>query len=209
MSDESPEHDDTVETPAAGAAASPEAAGSRPSRMRSGVMVPAWLLTVLALVAVAGIGFGIGRWTDDDHGDDGRGAGLEQLIERFGPGLRERLGDQGPLNQIPQNPGPQNQQPSAQGAYLGVSVQDATGDVKGARITTVVAGSAADKAGLKEGDVVTAVDGNSVTSAAQLTQRIVAHDSGDQVTITYTRNASSSKVQAKLGSRAASNNQVN
>ena len=47
--------------------------------------------------------------------------------------------------------------------FLGVGVQAST-DGKGVEITEVAAGSPAAKAGLQQGDVVTALDGNSVTT---------------------------------------------
>jgi putative serine protease PepD len=69
-------------------------------------------------------------------------------------------------------------------------------------IASVQTGSPADQAGLKVGDVITAVDGNSVTDPSQLSQDISSHQPGDQVTITYTRSGASAQVQVKLGSRA-------
>lgn len=64
---------------------------------------------------------------------------------------------------------------------LGVSVQDlnpelaqalGAGDRRGAVIAQVESGSAADKAGLQSGDIVTAVDGRDINSAADLRNAI-------------------------------------
>ena len=61
----------------------------------------------------------------------------------------------------------------------------------GAQVTTVVSGSPADKAGLKAGDVITAIDGNAITTADDLTAQVGAHQPSDVVTVTVTRNGSS------------------
>ena len=58
-----------------------------------------------------------------------------------------------------------------QHAYLGISVGD-TANGTGAQIERVVSGSPADTAGLKAGDVVTAIDGKSITDANDLTADI-------------------------------------
>jgi putative serine protease PepD len=86
--------------------------------------------------------------------------------------------------------------------FLGVSVQDSTSP-QGAQVVSVVPGSPADAAGIKAGDVITAADGT-VTSASQLATRVQAHNSGDQISVTYNRSGSSTTVQVKLGSRSAS-----
>ena len=88
-----------------------------------------------------------------------------------------------------------------QHAYLGIRVADAS--TTGAQITTVVSGSPADKAGLKAGDVVTAIDGNAITSADDLTAQVGAHQPADVVTVTVTRNGSSKDIKVTLGVRPA------
>src|SRR3954453_18485150 len=71
---------------------------------------------------------------------------------------------------------------TVQHAFLGVRVGDASGG--GAELTNVQAGTPAAKAGLKAGDVVTAVDGHAVASAEELTAAIGSHKPGDKVTLT-------------------------
>jgi putative serine protease PepD len=56
-------------------------------------------------------------------------------------------------------------------------------------------------AGLKAGDVITAIDGTSVASADDLTAKISAHQPGDKVTLTVTRNGSTLKLDVTLGTR--------
>ena len=80
---------------------------------------------------------------------------------------------------------------------LGVQVKDGTNG--GAVLETVTPGGAADKAGLKAGDVVTAVNGKVVDSADSLVADIRSSAPGATVTITYTRNGTSSTVSVTLG----------
>jgi len=81
-------------------------------------------------------------------------------------------------------------------AYLGVRIQSVSG---GARITQVVAGSPAAKAGLKVGDVITAFDGKTTTSADDLTAAVTGAKSGDTVTVTVKRGGTTKHVSVQLG----------
>ena len=56
----------------------------------------------------------------------------------------------------------------------------------GAAVAGVLTESPAAQAGLKAGDVITAVDGDAVTSASDLSSLIAAHHPGDKVTVTWT-----------------------
>jgi putative serine protease PepD len=72
-------------------------------------------------------------------------------------------------------------------ARLGVSVTDASssdGLLTGAGIESVNEGSAAEKAGIERGDVVTKVDDQIVTGADALVATIRGHRPGDEVTLT-------------------------
>jgi S1-C subfamily serine protease len=72
-------------------------------------------------------------------------------------------------------------------AFLGVQVSSAaTGTTGGVPIAGTVEGSGAASAGLAAGDTVTSIDGTAVTSSAQLTEVIAAHEVGDRVTVGYT-----------------------
>jgi putative serine protease PepD len=82
-------------------------------------------------------------------------------------------------------------------AYLGVQIADA--DSGGALIGNVEAESPAGEAGLQEGDIVTAVDGDTVRDATDLTAAIRGHAPGDQVELTYTRDGDESTAQVTLG----------
>jgi putative serine protease PepD len=82
--------------------------------------------------------------------------------------------------------------------YMGVSLTDATG---GAGVASVRSGSPADHAGLRSGDVVTAIGGKSVASSAAAVSAIDSHKPGDQVSIAYQRNGQSHQVSITLAER--------
>ncbi|RYF81298.1 MAG: PDZ domain-containing protein, partial [Chitinophagaceae bacterium] len=69
-------------------------------------------------------------------------------------------------------------------AMLGVVTE---GDEKGAEIVTVNTESAADKAGLKKGDIITKIDSRKIDATDDVTDAIRAHKPGDKVSITYLR----------------------
>jgi len=87
-------------------------------------------------------------------------------------------------------------------AFLGVQLQDAAGG--GARIAAVTAGSPAADAGLKAGDVVTALDGTSIADAEELTAAVVSKQPGDTVKVTVKRDGSTKTLTATLGTRPSS-----
>jgi putative serine protease PepD len=83
-------------------------------------------------------------------------------------------------------------------AYLGVSI-DATAST--ARIASVKPATPAAGAGLKAGDVVTAVDGNTISSGDDLTRAIDSHKPGETITLKYRRGGSEHTVELKLATR--------
>ena len=72
------------------------------------------------------------------------------------------------------------------------------GTMEGIYIAKVVEDGAAEAAGLKDGDVITAVDGQKVTKFGELQGIIAKKRPGDQVKITYMRNKKSNTVTATL-----------
>jgi putative serine protease PepD len=81
---------------------------------------------------------------------------------------------------------------------LGVQVTDATNG-NGALLRTVTAGGPADKAGLKVGDVVTAVGTLPVDSADDLIAHVRSQAPGAKVTITYVRDGKTATTSVTLG----------
>jgi putative serine protease PepD len=88
-------------------------------------------------------------------------------------------------------------------AKLGVTVSDAAGRngiVDGARIQSIVSGSAADHAGLKTGDVVTKVDNHPISGLESLVATIRGYRPGDKVQLTVKRGGNTMTVTATLDS---------
>lgn len=81
-------------------------------------------------------------------------------------------------------------------AMLGV-MTDA--DEKGAKITSLSKGTAADKAGLKPEDIITKIDDKKMEDAEDVSEAIRGHKPGDKVTITYLRDGKEQKTTAELG----------
>ena len=90
---------------------------------------------------------------------------------------------------------------SVQHAYLGVRIGDGNG---GAKVSQVLAGTPAANAGLQAGDLVTAVDGKSISSAAELESAVDAKKPGDTITLTVQRNGTTKTLTVKLGTRPSS-----
>ena len=62
--------------------------------------------------------------------------------------------------------------------------------INGLYVNTVVSGGGAAAAGIKEGDVLTKVDGNKIMSSADLQERVARLRPGDKVQLTYERGGS-------------------
>ena len=86
----------------------------------------------------------------------------------------------------------------AQHAYLGVQLGD-TGS--NANVASVKANTPAAKAGLRTGDVITAIGGTKVSSSDDLRAAINARKPGDRVSVTFTRNGTTHTVSLTLASR--------
>lgn len=80
---------------------------------------------------------------------------------------------------------------------LGIQVQD-TEDGKGVKVLEVEDEEPADKAGLKEDDIITQINGKNVTSVDDLKEAMKVAKKGDTVKITYMRNGKSQTVDVKL-----------
>ena len=81
-------------------------------------------------------------------------------------------------------------------AMLGVVTE---GDDKGAEIQSITKESAAEKAGLKKGDIITKIGSKKIESTDDVTEAIHSHKPGDKVDITYLRDGKEQKATAELG----------
>jgi len=76
-------------------------------------------------------------------------------------------------------------------------------DTQGALISTVDPGSAAARAGLKQGDVIIAVDGEKLSDSNALRNKIASSKPGSSVAIEILRNGSAQTVHATLDAKTA------
>ncbi|MEV0383961.1 trypsin-like peptidase domain-containing protein [Nonomuraea sp. NPDC050643] len=83
-------------------------------------------------------------------------------------------------------------------AFLGVSVTDASGDVPGALVRQVTQGSPAEKAGLKQGDLITKIGDKTVDGGDTVVGQVRGFKPGQQVKITYMRDGKSAEVDVTL-----------
>ncbi|HEX4817418.1 MAG TPA: trypsin-like peptidase domain-containing protein [Nonomuraea sp.] len=72
-------------------------------------------------------------------------------------------------------------------AFLGVSVTDATGETTGALVRQVNAGSPADKAGLRQGDLITKIGDTTVEGADTVVGQVRGFKVGQRVELAYVR----------------------
>jgi S1-C subfamily serine protease len=81
---------------------------------------------------------------------------------------------------------------------LGVSIDDTTGETRGATVRSVAEDSAAEKAGIKEGDVIVRFDGEAVRSASHLSRLVAETPAGRAVAIEVSRGGATQKLTATL-----------
>lgn len=87
--------------------------------------------------------------------------------------------------------------PSVEDQYLKQQGLD-PGKIVGVYIIGVQKGSSADRAGLKEGDIIQSIDGIPLQSSSEFSERIARHRPKDAVLLTYLRNGKSNTVSASL-----------
>ena len=92
---------------------------------------------------------------------------------------------------------------SVEHAYLGVSTEDAADD-GGASVAEVKDGTPAAAAGLRASDVVTAIDGEAITSSDELRREIDSRSPGDKVELTLRRGGATKTLEVELGTRPSS-----
>ena len=95
-------------------------------------------------------------------------------------------------------------------AWLGISMTDLTyekaqalevGRNHGALVEEVFDDSPAQRAGLKRGDVIVAVDGDEVQDSKDVVYRVASHLAGDELNVTFVRNGKEKTKQVETGER--------
>ena len=96
--------------------------------------------------------------------------------------------------------------------WIGVGVQDMTQElsesfklpeIRGALITEVFRGTPADKAGVKLGDILVAVEGRPVTDSSSMLNLVAALDPGKQATLKVVRSQQETDIRVTIGRRPA------
>ena len=85
--------------------------------------------------------------------------------------------------------------------WLGVSVQDVPGDISGVAIASVDRNGPAARAGVRIGDVVTAVNGEKVDTARGLIRAVAATPPGNNVRLSVRRQGRDMDVSVTVGRR--------
>ena len=88
-----------------------------------------------------------------------------------------------------------------QHALLGVTTQPAPNGDTGAIVVAVEPGSAADDSGIREGDRITEIAGDTIDGPEDLAAVIAGHKPGDEVDVTLERNGQERHLTATLGAR--------
>lgn len=95
---------------------------------------------------------------------------------------------------------------SAEHAFLGVALSDGTATAdgvtrRGAKVEEVVAGSPAEEAGLKAGDVIVAIGDDPVSGAESLTAFVREYAAGEEATLTVVNDGEARQVTTSLAVR--------
>lgn len=91
---------------------------------------------------------------------------------------------------------------SREQGYLGVGLTDRTDGGQGAVIANVESGSPADQAGIEEGDIVVAIDGQPVTGRAGMIAVVRDAEPGETISITIERSGKTITAEATLAQRS-------
>ena len=93
--------------------------------------------------------------------------------------------------------------------YIGVSVITVSEDASiyaraGARVASVTEGAPAADAGLKENDIIFAVDGNTITTSGELVDVVTSKKPGDIITLSVYRDRQEMEIKVVIGEQRQS-----
>jgi putative serine protease PepD len=90
---------------------------------------------------------------------------------------------------------------SVKRAWLGLATTAPATGGSSARVGSVTAGGPAEKAGVREGDIVTKVDGKAITDPDGVADAIAARAPGDRIEVEVTRGGAQQTLEITLGTR--------
>jgi putative serine protease PepD len=136
--------------------------------------------------------------------DGGRVIGVNSQIATAGSQGNVGIGFAVPSNTVRQVIPRLTAGQTIQRPYLGVSTGPTSlANSTGAKVESVVAGGPADKAGIKNGDVIVEVAGKAVKEPADVAAAIAGKKPGDNVDVKVQRNGFTQGITATLGKRPA------
>jgi membrane-associated protease RseP (regulator of RpoE activity) len=134
--------------------------------------------------------FGQGRSGQNEYGEPSRtGRGQSARSDQYGSQRSDEQYGQRASNQ------------ESDGAWLGVYLRESQTNENGAQVTQVYPAGPAARAGLRPGDVITAVDGQRVSSTKELISAIEEQQAGARAQLSLTRNNQQVELPITLGSR--------
>ncbi len=140
--------------------------------------------------------------------DEGKLVGINSLIESYS-GSSSGVGFAIPANYAVEVANKIIAGETVTHAYLGGTFQTVTAQNarannlsvnQGAYVASVTSGGPADTAGIQEGDIITKVDDEEITSSDGVVLAVRSHNVGDTVTITLMRGSKEMQVEVTLGS---------
>jgi S1-C subfamily serine protease len=140
-----------------------------------------------------------------DTADKINAAGMAE-VARVGLRIAERLGGEArPAYVALARPDGASRSASGRGghsdgAFLGVSV-DGGSESDGVRIGSIVAGSGAERAGLRGGDVIVRIGAQGLSRFEDLRRALADRRPGDAVPLVYLRDGEEHRASATLGTR--------
>jgi putative serine protease PepD len=134
---------------------------------------------------------------------DGELVGINSAIATLGASTGGQSGSIGlgfaiPINQAKWISDQLIETGSVDHALLGISVDNATGEVRGALVSSVEPGSTAEEIGLEEGDVITGFGPQAIDSAEAIIAAVRSVEPGTTVNVTFVRDGDTQSVDATL-----------